>query len=163
DHPSIQNVSQLQESAEGIGMKVIAEKFSDRLLLALGPAASATILLRSPEGEAFRFTGYGFVRRAGQSIIARGKFAGFRLRVEDKGDIDLLVTVNKESATVKDGFLVYGDVPASVEAPAGEGASSSKGLESAESRASIHSYFLPEEVRLKAGGTAREVTVTLRA
>src|SRR6185295_2813651 len=36
-------------------------------------------------------------------------------------------------------------------------------MEDAETRASIHSYFLPEEVRLKAGGAEREVSMTLRA
>src|SRR6185295_10696896 len=36
-------------------------------------------------------------------------------------------------------------------------------MEDAETRASIHSYFLPEEVRLKAGGAEREVAMTLRA
>jgi hypothetical protein len=158
DRPSIQNVSLLQETSEGIGIKVEAEKFSDRLLVGLGSASGATILLRSPEGEAFRFAGYGFVRRAGQSIIARGRFAGFRLRAEKNRDVDLLMNGKKEAVTVKDGFLVYGDVSA-----AADGAPPPAALGTAETRASVHSYFLPEEVPLKAGGAAREVTVTLRA
>src|SRR5262249_55003233 len=63
----------------------------------------------------------------------------------------------KEPAVARDGFLVYGQVP-------GEGgaASSPASRELAETRASIHSYFLPEEARLKAGGE-REVAMTLRA
>jgi hypothetical protein len=157
DRPSIQNVGLLQETAEGIGMKVEAEKFSDRLLVGFGSASKA-ILLRSPEGEAFRFAGYGYVRKTGQSIVARGKFDGFRLRVEQNGDVDLIVNGKKEPATVKDGFLVYGDLPAEV-----AGAPSPPVPETAETRASVHSYFLPEEVRLKAGGAEREVAMTLRA
>jgi hypothetical protein len=160
DRPSIQNVSLLQETAEGIGMKVEAEKFSDRLLLAFGSASDRTILLRSPEGEAFRFTGYAFLRRAGRSIIARGKFAGFRLRAENNGDVDLLLNGKKEPLAVKDGFLMYGDVPAEA---AGGAPSPAPRETAAETGASVHSYFLPEEVRLKAGGAAREVTPTLRA
>jgi hypothetical protein len=157
DHPSVQNVAPIQETPEGVGMKVEAERFSDRLLVAFG-SNSGTVLLRSPDGEAFRFAGYGYVRRAGRSIVARGKFAGFRLRLEGAGDIDLQVNGNRESATVKDGFLVYGDVPAGAGDPPPRGTGNA-----VETAAAIHSYFLPEEVRLKAGGAAREVAVTLRA
>src|SRR4029434_3296588 len=69
----VRDVSLLQETGEGIGMKVGAEGFSDRLLVGFG-AAPRTIALRSPEGEAFRFSGYGYVRVAGQSVVARGNF-----------------------------------------------------------------------------------------
>src|SRR5262249_45451480 len=57
----------------------------------------------------------------------------------------------------RDGFLIYGQVP-------GEGGAASSPVtrDMAETRASVHSYFLPEEVRLKAGGE-REVAMTLRA
>lgn len=157
DRPSIQNVALIQETNEGVGMKVEAEKYSDRLLVGYG-SGSGEILLRSPDGEVFLFAGYGYIRRAGQSIIARGKFTGFRLRVDEKSDIELVLNGKKEVAAVKDGFLVYGDVPAEAgKAPA------PAALESAETKASVHSYFLPEEVRLKAGGTAREATVIIRA
>jgi hypothetical protein len=78
--------------------------------------------------------------------------------VEGAGDVDLRVNGKTEPATVKDGFLLYGDVPAG----AGDAPSAgSRGTD--ETAAAIHSYFLPEEVRLKAGGVAREVAVTIRA
>ena len=47
--PSIRSVSLLQESDEGIGMKVEAEGFSDRLLVGFG-SSPRTILIRSPDG-----------------------------------------------------------------------------------------------------------------
>jgi hypothetical protein len=136
-------------------MKVEADGFSDRLLVGFG-SSSKTILLRSPEGEAFQFAGYGFVRTAGRTVVARGNIKGLRVRA-NRGDISLTVNGKKEPAVARDGFLVYGQVP-------GEGgaASSPAPREMAETRASVHSYFLPEEVRLKAGGE-REVAMTLRA
>jgi hypothetical protein len=153
EQPSIRSVSLLEESAEGIGMTVEAEKFSDRVLVAFG-SSSNMILLGSAEGEAFRFAGYGFVRAAGQSVVARGNFAGFRMRASG-GDISLMVNGKKEPAIVRDGFLVYGDAPSA-------GAVAARSAEEAETRASVHTYFLPEELRLKAGAE-REVTMTLRA
>jgi hypothetical protein len=159
DRPLVRGVSLLQETAEGIGMKVEAEAFSDRLLVGFG-STSGKILLRSPEGEAFRFEGYGFVRTAGQSVVARGKFDGFRVRVENRGGLSLTVNGEKKPAVVRDGFLVYGDVPADAGAAPAPGPAPG---DTAETRASIHSYFLPEEVRLKAGGPEREVEMTLRA
>lgn len=156
DRPSIRSVSLLHESPEGIGVKVDAEGFSDRLLVGFG-SSSSTILLRAPEGEAFRFAGYGFVRMTGQTVVARGKLEGFRIRVEDRGDLSLIVNGKKEHATVRDGFLVYGDLPAETGTPISPAL-----REPAETIASVHSYFLPEEVRLKAGAE-REVAMTLRA
>lgn len=155
--PSVRGVSLLQESAEGIAMKVEADGFFDRLLVGFG-SSSGMILLRSPDGEAFRFAGYGYVRVVGRNVVARGKFAGLRLRVADQGDLSLTVNGKAEPATMRDGFLLYGDAPGNIGArPAGVP------QEPAETRASIHSYFLPEEVRLKAGGAEREVAMTLRA
>jgi hypothetical protein len=155
DRPGIRSVSLLQESAEGIGMQVEADGFSDRLLFRFG-SSSNHIVLRSPEGEAFRFSGYGFVRTAGRTVIARGKINAFRLRVSER-ELSLVVNGKNEPATVRDGFLVYGDVPGKAEAT---GASPLR--ETEERRGSIHSYFLPEEVRLRAGAE-REVAMTLRA
>jgi hypothetical protein len=155
DRPSIRSVSLVQESAEGIGMKVEADGFSDRLLVGFG-SSSRTVLLRSPEGEAFQFAGYGFVRTAGKTVVARGKIKGLRVRA-NHSDISLTVNGKKEPAVARDGFLVYGQVPGE------DGAASSPvSRDMAETRASVHSYFLPEEVRLKAGGE-REVAMTLRA
>jgi len=93
---------------------------------------------------------------AGQSVIARGKIGGLRLRV-NRGDISLTVNGEKAPAVVRQGFLVYGDTPGE-----GESAPSRPSPEIAEARASVHSYFLPEELRLKAGAE-REVVMTLRA
>jgi hypothetical protein len=136
-------------------MKVEADGFSDHLLVGFG-SSSRKILLRSPEGEAFRFAGYGFVRTTGNTVVARGKIEGFRVRA-NHGDVSLTVNGKKEQAVARDGFLIYGQVP-------GESgsASSPASQEMAETRASVHSYFLPEEVRPKAGGE-REVAMTLRA
>jgi hypothetical protein len=153
--PSVQQVSLLQESADGIGMKVEAAGFSDRLLVRFG-AATNTVLIRSPEGEAFRFTEYGFVRSSGQSVIARGKIETFRVRAPS-GNVALTVNGEKKTAIVRDGFVVYGDL-----AGEGSGAPCPASLETAETRASIHLWFRPEEVRLRAGGE-REVTMRLRA
>lgn len=154
DRPSVRNVALIQESGEGIGMKVEAEKFSDSLLVAFGSAPNS-ILLRSPDGEAFRFSGYGFVRAADKTVVARGKFEAFRVRVSGS-DLTLTVNGKNEPAVVRDGFLVYGDVP-------GDGAVAPPPAvaETAETRAAVHSYFLPEELRLRAG-TEREVVMTLR-
>jgi len=155
DRPSIRGISLLQESAEAIGMKVEAEKFSDRLLFAFG-SSSNTILLRSPDGEAFRFSRYGFVRTAGETVVARGRIEGFRIRA-NRSDLSITVNGTKERAVVRDGFLIYGDAPGKIDA-----ASSPTSLELTEARASVHSYFLPEELRLRAGAE-REVSMTLRA
>ncbi len=154
DRPSVRSVSLLQESAEGMGMKVETDEFSDRLLVGFG-SSSNTILLRCPDGEAFRFAGYGFLRMAGQTILARGKIEAFRVRANRRG-ISLTVNGQNEAAVLRDGFSLYGNV-------SGEGATASSPVspEIAEIKASVHSYFLPEEVRLKAG-VEREVSLTLR-
>src|SRR2546430_1653619 len=136
-------------------MTVETDGFSDRLLVGFG-SSSNTILLRSPHGEAFRFAGYGFLRMAGQTVIARGKIEGFRVRA-NRGGISLTVNGKNESAVLREGFLLYGDVSAE-----GAAASAPVSQEIAETKASVHSYFLPEELRLKAGAE-REVTMTLRS
>jgi hypothetical protein len=138
-------------------MKVEGEGFSDRLLVAFG-ASSTSTLLRSSQGEEFRFAGYGLVRAAGKEVVARGKFEGFRIHVGDRQDLSLTVNGKKETASVRGRFLIYGNVPREA---AAEGASAPSQV-AAETRAAIHAYFLPEEVHLKAGGE-REVAVTLRA
>jgi hypothetical protein len=157
--PSVRSVSLLQESEAGIGMKVEAADFSDRLLVGFG-SSPRRVLILSPEGEAFRFAGYGFVRMAGEAVVARGNFAGFRIRVGDRGDLSLTVNGKQEPAVVRDGFLVYGEAGGGAEAAPGRAPDT---RDSAETRASVHTSFLPEEVRLKAGGAEREVTMTLRA
>ncbi len=136
-------------------MKVEANGFSDRLLVGFG-SSSKTILLRSPDGEMFRFVGYGFLRMEGGAFVARGKIDGFRVHA-NRIDISLTLNGKKEAASARDGFLVFGDIPAE-----GNAASSPTPPEMAETRASVHSYFLPEELRLKAG-SEREVAMTLRA
>jgi hypothetical protein len=157
--PSVRGVSLLQESEEGIGMKVEADDFSDRLLVGFG-ASPRTVVIRSPAGEVFGFAGYGYVRKAGRAVVARGKFEGFRVRVGDRGDLSLIVNGKREPAVVRDGFLVYGEAIGRAEAAPGPAADPG---ESAETRATVHACFLPEEVRLKAGGAGREVAMTLRA
>jgi len=136
---------------------VEADAFSDRLMVAFG-SSPGTLLLRSPEGEVFRFAGYGYLRTAGHAVAARGQFTGFRLRVGQAADVSLTVNGKKETTTVRDGFLVYGDVPDSPGA-----ADTLASAESGETKACVHSYFAPEEVRLQAGGAEREVALTLRA
>jgi len=155
DRPMVRNVSLIEETPDAIGMKVEAEKFSDRLLVAFG-SSSNTTRLRSPDGETFRFAGYGFVRTSGQTVVARGKIDGFRIRAKS-GGVSLTVNGRKEPAVARDGFLVYGDMPSE-----GRVAASPASEETAETSAAVHYYFLPEEVRLKAGAE-REVTMTLRA
>src|SRR5262249_41777573 len=107
--PVVRTVSLLEESTEGIGMKVEGEGYSDRLLVAFG-SSSTSILLRSPEGEEFRFAGYGLVRAAGKEVVARGKIEGFRIRVGDRRDLSLTVNGKKETTAVRGEFLVYGNV-----------------------------------------------------
>jgi hypothetical protein len=157
--PSIRSVTLIRESDEGIGMKVEAENFSDRLLVGFG-SSPRTVLIRSPAGEQFRFTGYGFVRTAGQAVVARGKFVGFCVRVGDRANLTLTVNGKQEPAVVRDGLLVYGDAGEEVKGTPGPARIPD---ESAETRASVNTYFIPEEVRLKAGGPEREVAMTLRA
>jgi hypothetical protein len=157
--PAIRGVSLLQQSEQGIGIKVEADNFSDRLLLAFG-SSRRTVLIHSPAGEAFRLAGYGFVRTSGQAVVARGKFERFRIRVGDRGDLSLIVNGKHEPAVVRDGFLVYGQAGAPAEAapvPAPDP------RQAPEARSSLHTWFLPEEVRLQAGGAMREVVMTLRA
>jgi hypothetical protein len=100
------------------------------------------------------------VRVAGQSVVARGDFDAFRVRVATSDKLSLTVNGKEQKAVVRDGFLVYGDVPGGgASAPATVPAP----VDTAETRAAIHSYFLPEEVRLVAGGPERDVAMTLRA
>lgn len=155
ERASVQNVSLLDESKEGIGMKVQAAGFVDHLLVAFGKSTNV-VVLHSPEGEVFGFAEYGFVRISGQNVVVRGKIEALRVRAS-RGDIALTVNGKKETGVVKDGFLVYGDVAAE-----GKVSPASASLDVAELKAAIHSYLLPEEVRLKAGAE-REVTMTLRA
>jgi hypothetical protein len=157
DRPSARSVALIQESAGGIGVKVEGEGVSDRLLVGFGSAPGSTVL-RSADGQAFRFSGYGFVRASGKSVVARGKLEAFRVHVGDRRDLSLALNGKNERVTVRDGFLVYGDLPGEP----GAAAPAPPAQETAETRAALHSFFLPEEVRLKAGGE-REVAVTLRA
>ena len=110
-------------------------------------------------GKRFGSPDTGSCGRQAKTVVARGKFEGFRVRVEDRGELSLTVNGKKEPAVVRDGFLVYGDVPGEAEAAAPRPRRQRK---PPETRASVHSYFLPEEVRLKAGAE-REVAMTLRA
>jgi hypothetical protein len=159
--PSVRRVSLLQESEAGIGLKVEADDFSDRLLVGFG-ASPRAVQIHAPAGERFRFSGYGFVHMAGKAVVARGTFAGFRFRVGERGDLTLTVNGKRESAVVRDGILVYGESGGGAEAAPGPAPAPDAG-ESPETQVSIHAYFLPEEARLKAGGAEREVGMTLRA
>jgi hypothetical protein len=136
-------------------MKVEADGFSDRLLVGFGSAPGATTL-RAADGEAFRFTGYGYVRISGQTVVGRGKLEALRIRTT-QSDLSLTINGTKVPAAVRDGFLIYGDEPGGA-SPANSPASPA----TAETNAAVHSYFLPEEVRLKAGAEG-EATLTLRA
>src|SRR5262249_39616140 len=109
DRPSVRSVSLIQESADGIGMKVEAGGFFDCLLVAFGSSFSP-LLPPSPEGEAFQFAEYGFVRTAGKTIVARGKIKGLRVHANDN-DISLTVNGKKEPAALRDGFLIFGEAP----------------------------------------------------
>src|SRR5262249_26345588 len=144
--PAVRSVSPPQGAEAGVGVEVEADGFSDRLLVGFG-SSPRTILIRSPAGEGFQFAGYGFVRTAGQAVVARGKFEGFRIRVGDRGDLSLTVNGKQEPAVVRDGFLVYGEAGGGAEAAPGPAPDP---MESPETRASVHTCFLPEEVRLKA-------------
>jgi hypothetical protein len=154
DRSAGHTVSRLEETSEGIGLKVETGKSSDRVLVAFAPA-SGSVSLISPEGEAFRFTGYGFVRIAGGNVVARGKFEAFRVRT-DPGNVKLTVNGKSETAVMRDGFVTFGELPDSLIPSIGQHA------DAEESTAALHSWFLPEEVRLKAGGE-RKVSMTLRA
>jgi hypothetical protein len=157
ERPSIRDASLIEETTEGIGMRIDAPEFSDRVLVRFG-SSSSPIVLRTADGETFKFSGYGFVRMTARTVVARGRFEGFRIRVADRENISLIVNGKSEPAIVREGFLTYGD-----NLPGGFAPGSLPSLrESAETRASIHSYFLPEEVRLKAGDE-RDVTMTVRA
>ncbi|HVR87210.1 MAG TPA: right-handed parallel beta-helix repeat-containing protein [Planctomycetota bacterium] len=136
--PRIKSVSLLAETDAGIAVGVD----SDRLLLGWGPKH---VLLRGGE-EAFQFTGHAFVR-VGPEVIARGEISGLRVRGSS-----LRLNGKKVPVAVKGEFLVYGDVPEGAGAPPA-------GLQA---KPSLHGFFLPEEVRLKAG-SEREVSLTLRA
>src|SRR4029079_5080540 len=113
DRPRVRNVARLQESSEGIAIKVETEETSDRLLIGFGSSSSHTsILLRSADGEAFQFKGYGFLRMTGATVIARGQLEAFRIRATS-GDreVSLMVNGKKQPAIVRDGFLMFGDIP----------------------------------------------------
>ena len=155
DRPSIRNTSLIQETGEAIGMKVEADGFSDRLLVGFGSTPGATTL-RAADGEAFRFTGYGYVRISDQTVMGRGKIEALRIRTA-QSDLSLTINGMKVPATVRDGFLSYGDEPGRA-SPVNSPASPA----TAETKVAVHSYFLPEEVRLKAGAD-RDATLTLRA
>jgi len=91
------------------------------------------------------------VRLAGRSVVARGKFGGFRIRVAEQGDLSLTVNGKQEPAVVRDGFLVYGDAPAEDGAAPAPGAAAG---EPAESRASVV-LFLRDHGRSSSAGTGR--------
>lgn len=135
--PALESISLIEETAEGIGVKVD----SDRLLVGYGPST-----LLGADGESFRFSGHGFVR-VGPDVIARGKFDGIRVRGSS-----LTLNGEKVKVAVRDGFLVYGDVPEAAGNP----------VPAVEAKASLHGFFLPESLNLGKGGE-RDVTLTLRA
>jgi parallel beta-helix repeat protein len=135
--PGVKSVSLIEETADGIGVKVDA----DRLLVGFSPST----LLRS-EGEVFKFSGWGFVR-LGSDVVARGKFEGLRVR-----GCSLTLNGEKVKVTVRDGFLSYGEVS--------DAAGAAQPV--VEATPSLHGFFLPEALNVKAGGE-REVALMLRA
>jgi hypothetical protein len=143
--PTIRRVRRLDETPKAVAMAVEGANFSDRVLVAFRDEKEQTLL--SADGEAFTFQGHGYVRLAEKRVTVRGRVSAFRLRT--LGPVEVKVTVNgKPAQAQREGeFLLYGKLP-----QVKNGASKSSGAENVERRAAVHSFFLPAEIHLRAGG-----------
>ena len=156
ERPSVRSVSLLQESAEGIGMKVEAEGYSDRLLVGFGSSPGRQFSFARRRGKRFGSPDTDLCEERAKRRSA-GKVRGVPRPAWEGTKVSLTLNGKKEPPTVRDGFLVYGDMPRK----GGELPSPMPQNRRRQGQRCIP-IFLPEEVRLKAGAE-REVGLTLRA
>ena len=101
--PTVRGVSLLQESAEGIGMKVEAEAFSDRLLLAFG-SSSGTISFARRTGRRSGSVDTASCERRVKPLSREESWKGFRLRAANADGLSLTVNGKQEPVACATGF-----------------------------------------------------------
>ena len=129
-------IRKIQETGEAVGLAVETDGFSDRVLAAFQPDREQT--LESPDGEAFRFRDYGYVRVTPGGVTVRGHVSAFRVR------------------TKSGKFATRGDLAAT------KGTGRAPAASATEQQAALHYWFLPEEAHLSAGGE-KEVEMHVRS
>jgi hypothetical protein len=154
--PRIQQVRRVAETAAATAMMVQAPEFTDYLMTAFEEGRHT---LSAATGEVFAFSDYGYLRMEKGAVQARGKISGFRVPAPSRPlDGEALVNGKKERLRKTGGFLEWGELPKeSPPAPTGEAAENPP-----EHSAWVHTWFLPEEVHLAAGGE-KEVEMHLRS
>jgi hypothetical protein len=129
---ALHRVRPIQETAGAIGFAVEADPFSDRVLV----------------GFAFVFRDHGYLRVAAGRVVVRGPVAAFRVKAAEPARLKVVVNGQEQNARAEGAFVVFGNVP---EIQLQRHRDTEK-TDPAEQQATAHSYFLPEEVHLKAGG-----------
>jgi hypothetical protein len=146
--PTVGRVSEIARTDQVAGMRVDGHSFSDRAMVVLMPEAEgADPQVLSDGAEYFAFHQYGFLRVAGNRVVARGGLTAFR--VQAPAGAERAVTLNGRKIEAKrDGdYVVYGNVkPAGTAAPALAALSPQVNLS-----------FFPVELRLAQGGEGKAV------
>jgi hypothetical protein len=151
--PSVR-VRRIAETDDAIALAVATDAISDVVLAAFAPGKEQT--LKGAQGESFVFSDYGYIRRAGRQITVRGRVSAFKLPLPGAGDATVMVNGSRAATRRVAGFVVFGNPP-SGKATAPEGRPDVP----AERSASLHYYFMPEEVHLPAG-KERQIELRLR-
>jgi hypothetical protein len=157
--PRIKQVRRLAETAEAVALAITAPEYTDYVMTAFDDQPHSLI---TAEGEVFTFTEYGYLRMAGGHIAARGKLTALRLRAEALGGATAVTLDGRAQPLRREGdFAELGELPRTL--PSNAPAAVTE--DPAERAASLHYYFLPEEVHLSAekAGDERQVELHLRA
>ena len=150
--PIVKRVKRIDETEEAVGLAVESDAFSDRVLVA--HEAEKRHTLRSADGEAFTFRDHGYVRVTSGGAIAQGQIERIRVRATEATPLEVTINGAKQTARRNGDFIEFGEI--------GDGRAPKAIAEvSSETKASIHPFFMPEEIHLRSGGE-KAATLHLR-
>ena len=155
DQWPVLTVRTVADTGGSVGIAVDGPAFSDRVLVAFD-LAPEEYHVANEDGEVFIFRDCGYLRVAGGQITARGKLLAFRVRVQQAGDVSLVLNGKKEKAGRDGEFIVFGKLPLG-------NAPKTRTLPDppAERQAFLHYYWMPEEIHL-AKGSEKQVQLHVR-
>lgn len=100
----IQRFERLQETAQGLAVRVVGEGISDRILMRLGDDYETPLTLAG-DGETFTFRDYALIRVKADAVEVSGQVDALKIRVN--GTPKLIQNGEVVTATVKDGWLTW--------------------------------------------------------
>jgi hypothetical protein len=100
----LQKFERIQQTDQGLGVKVTGEGVDDRLLVRLGDDHDKPLTLAG-DGESFTFSDYAHVRISADKVLVSGGVKSLKLRVA--GNPSLTVNGQSQTATIANGLLEY--------------------------------------------------------